>query len=302
MITGSRSILFVHAHPDDESASTGGTIARYIAEGADVTVITCTRGEQGKIAVPELAHCAADKDDTLGAVRSAELAAAIHELGVKDHRYLIAEGFYRDSGRMGLPSNNRPDAFWQADLDQAAAWLARVIREIHPDALVTYDPTGGYNHPDHIQAHRVAMRAVQLAETTSLRIPGSPYQVPKVYWCAIPRHFIQAQLDDLKAHENQLPDMWINTDPGEYPEGVHDDSEIAIQLDVSDYLGVKCAATACHRTQASVRDGFSVLASGRANRIQDHEWFIDATAWQQGVRETPWRDSLFDDQKTQASG
>jgi len=295
MTTTPRSVLFVHAHPDDETGSTGGTIARCVAEGVAVTVVTCTRGEQGKIAVPELAHCAADQDDTLGDVRSAELAAANSTLGVTDHRYLIAEGFYRDSGRMGLPSNNRPDAFWQADLDQAAIWLARVIRETRPGALVTYDPIGGYNHPDHIQAHRVAMRAVQLAQTTSLRVPGTPYEVPRVYWCAVPRRLIQAELDDLKARESELPGLWINTDAGEYPDGVHDDSEIAVQVDVSDYMDVKCAATACHRTQLSVRDGFSILASGRGNRIQDREWFIDAMAWQQGIRGTAWRDWLFDD-------
>lgn len=259
-----RGILFVHAHPDDESCATGGAIAHHVALGDRVTVVTCTRGEQGRIAVPALAHLAADRDDRLGEHRAGELRRALAHLGVEDHRYLVAEGRYRDSGRFGLPSNDRSDAFWQADLDEAGGWLAAVIDEVRPEIVVTYDPNGGYGHPDHIQTHRVTMRAVELAA----------HHVPRVYWCAVPRRQIAAQLGELAAREEGLGRMWINPDPAEYPDGVHDDSEITVALDVGDVWEIKRAALGEHRTQLTVVDDCWVLASGRGNPIQRTEWFI----------------------------
>ena len=162
-----RRLLLVHAHPDDETIGNGATMAHYAAEGAHVTLVTCTLGEEGEVLVPELAHLAADQDDQLGRHRVGELATAMEALGVRDHRFLGGPGRYRDSGMMGLPTNDRPDAFWQADLDEAAALLVEVIREVRPQVLVTYDENGGYGHPDHIQAHRVAMRAAELAADPS---------------------------------------------------------------------------------------------------------------------------------------
>src|ERR671928_2136605 len=184
-MTADRRLLLVHAHPDDETIGNGATMARYAAEGAQVTLVTCTLGEEGEVLVPELAHLAADKDDTLGQHRIGELAAAMEALGVRDHRFLGGPGRYRDSGMMGLPTNDRPDCFWQAELDEAAGHLVRVIREIRPQVLVTYDDNGGYGHPDHIQAHRVAMRAVDLAAERGHRID-------KVYWNRVPRSVAEA--------------------------------------------------------------------------------------------------------------
>lgn len=158
-----RRLLLVHAHPDDETIGTGSTMAYYAAEGAHVTLVTCTLGEEGEIHVPELAGLAAAEADQLGGYRIAELAAACAELGVTDHRFLGGAGRYRDSGMMGLPTNANPRAFWQADLDEAAGYLLEVIREIRPQVVITYDDNGFYGHPDHIQAHRVTIRAVELA-------------------------------------------------------------------------------------------------------------------------------------------
>ena len=112
-----RRILLVHAHPDDESISNGATMAKYVSEGAQVTLITCTRGEEGEVLIPELAHLAAAHQDDLGSHRITELADAMKIIGVTDHRFL---GEYRDSGMMGTEPNNRPDVFWQANLDEAA--------------------------------------------------------------------------------------------------------------------------------------------------------------------------------------
>src|SRR5690349_17465535 len=123
-----RRLLFVHAHPDDESICNGATMAKYAAEGAHVTLVTCTLGEEGEVVPPGLAHLAADRDDTLGRHRAAELAAAMRELGVTDHRFLGGRGRYRDSGMMGVPQNDRPGCLWQTPVDDAAPYLAEVVR------------------------------------------------------------------------------------------------------------------------------------------------------------------------------
>jgi len=156
-----RRLVLVHAHPDDETIANGATMATYAAAGVHVTLVTCTRGEEGEVLVPDLAHLAADRDDDLGAHRVGELATAMQALRVSDHRFLGGAGRWRDSGMMGLASNERPDCFWRADLDEAAGELVAVLREVRPQVLVTYDPQGGYGHPDHIQAHRVTCAAVR---------------------------------------------------------------------------------------------------------------------------------------------
>ncbi len=158
-----RRLLLVHAHPDDESIGTGATMAKYAAEGAQVTLVTCTLGEEGEIIPPSLAHLAAGREDRLGEYRIGELAAACAVLGVTDHRFLGGPGRWRDSGMMGTPANDDPRCFWRADLDEAARALLDVIGEVRPQVLVTYDANGFYGHPDHIQAHRVTWRAFELA-------------------------------------------------------------------------------------------------------------------------------------------
>src|SRR3954454_7487241 len=139
-----RRILFVHAHPDDETINNGATMAKYVAEGAQVTLVTCTLGEEGEVLVPELAPLAADRDDALGQQRIGELATAMEALGVTDHRFLGGPGRFRDSGMMGLPTNDRADCFWQVDLETAVGELVRVVRDVRPQVVVTYNEVGGY--------------------------------------------------------------------------------------------------------------------------------------------------------------
>ncbi|MGZ4615989.1 MAG: N-acetyl-1-D-myo-inositol-2-amino-2-deoxy-alpha-D-glucopyranoside deacetylase, partial [Actinomycetes bacterium] len=139
-----RRMLLVHAHPDDETIGNGATMARYAASGTHVTLVTCTLGEEGEVLVPHLASLAADQNDELGQHRIGELATAMEALGVTDHRFLGGPGRFRDSGMMGLPTNERRDCFWQADLEQAARLLVEVVRETRPQVLVTYDENGGY--------------------------------------------------------------------------------------------------------------------------------------------------------------
>ena len=175
-----RSLLLVHAHPDDETINNGATMAKYVSEGVRVTLVTCTRGEEGEVLIPELADLASSKNDQLGKHREVELADAMAALGVKDFRFLGApERKWRDSGMMGTEANNRSDVFWQAGLDDAASYLVKIIREVKPQVLVTYDEFGGYGHPDHIQAHRVAMRAAELASDSNFGI-GEPWEISKI--------------------------------------------------------------------------------------------------------------------------
>jgi len=182
-------LLLVHAHPDDESIGQGATMAKYVAEGRGVTLVTCTAGEMGEILVPELAHLAADQEDKLGEHRRGEIADAMKVLGVTDHRWLGGFQAYRDSGMKwhedghAIPADDIHDnAFWHADLTEAANHLVTVIREVQPQVLVTYDQFGGYGHPDHIQAHRVAMYAAQLAAVPSYaRELSEPWNITKIY-------------------------------------------------------------------------------------------------------------------------
>src|SRR5260370_3300346 len=163
MSSPDRRLLLVPDHPDDESIYTGATMARYAAEGARVTLVTCTLGELGEIIPPSLAYLAKEDGARLGAYRIGELAAACAALGVTDHRFLGGPGRWRDSGMMGTAGNDDPRCFWRADVDQAADALLDVIRDVRPQGLVTYHAHGAYGHPDHIQAHRVAWRACELA-------------------------------------------------------------------------------------------------------------------------------------------
>ncbi|MCU1679088.1 MAG: mshB [Frankiales bacterium] len=189
MTFAGRRLLLVHAHPDDEVIGTGTTMAKYVAEGADVTLVTCTAGEEGEVLVPDLEHLASHRDDTLGAHRVEELAVAMKILGVTDHRFLGGAGHFRDSGMKWaedgtatVADETRADTFWHADLTGAADLMVQVIRELRPQVLVTYDEFGGYGHPDHVQAHRVSTYGAALAAVRSYKPGlGDAWDVPKIY-------------------------------------------------------------------------------------------------------------------------
>ncbi|MCG6499034.1 N-acetyl-1-D-myo-inositol-2-amino-2-deoxy-alpha-D-glucopyranoside deacetylase [Kitasatospora sp. A2-31] len=255
--TSGRSLLLVHAHPDDESIGNGATMARYAAEGARVTLVTCTLGEGGEVIPPELAHLTADRDDTLGAHRIGELTAAMREVGVTDVRFLGGPGRYRDSGMMGVPDNDAPGCFWQADVDEAAGHLVAVVREVRPQVLVTYDENGGYGHPDHIQAHRVAMRAYELAADPAHRPElGPAWRIAKVYWNRMPRSVIERGLAETAAAA-PFPGT---AGPADVP-GVVDDAVVTTVLDGTAYAGRKAAAMAAHATQITVAGAFFALSN-----------------------------------------
>jgi N-acetyl-1-D-myo-inositol-2-amino-2-deoxy-alpha-D-glucopyranoside deacetylase len=264
---GGQRLLLVHAHPDDESIGTGATMAKYAAEGAGVTLVTCTLGELGEIIPAELAHLAADADGGLGEYRIGELAAACEALGVTDHRFLGGPGRWRDSGMMGLPSNDAPDCFWQADVDEAAGELLSVIREVRPQVLVSYDDNGFYGHPDHIQAHRVAWRAFELADGA----------IAKFYATAVPRSVLAGAIE---ATRDRPPG---GSSPGEadfsqvesvddLPFGVPDEV-VTTEIDATAYLDQKLAAMRAHATQIAVDSPFFAFSNNVGQRAFGRECY-----------------------------
>ncbi|MFE7773886.1 N-acetyl-1-D-myo-inositol-2-amino-2-deoxy-alpha-D-glucopyranoside deacetylase [Streptomyces sp. NPDC057445] len=267
-----RRLLLVHAHPDDESINNGATMARYAAEGAHVTLVTCTLGEEGEVIPPGLGHLTADKKDSLGPYRIGELATAMAELGVGDHRFLGGPGRFRDSGMMGLPQNRRPGAFWNTEVDEAAPFLVEVIRSVRPQVLVTYDPDGGYGHPDHIQAHRVAMRAAELAADPAFRHDlGSPHSIAKIYWNRVPRSVAEEGFARLRADAGSRAFPGI-ADIGDIP-GVVDDSEITAEVDGRAYAARKAAAMSAHATQIVVDGPFFALSNDLGQPVFTTEYY-----------------------------
>ena len=271
-----RRLLLVHAHPDDESIGTGATMARYRAEGAGVTLVTCTLGEEGEILVPGLSQLAADQADQLGGWRIAELAEAMAALGVTDHRFLGGAGRFRDSGMIGTPSNARPRAFWQADTDRAMFFeavlaLVEVIREVRPQVVVTYDDFGGYGHPDHIMAHRVCTAAVAAsAQDSFVSVGRDPWQVSKLYWSAQPRSVAaagRAALADCDSSPFRLPEADLDH------ASVVEDAVVTTCIDGSGFVAAKRAALAAHRTQITVDGEFFALSNNIGQRIDGREYF-----------------------------
>ena len=288
-----RRLLLVHAHPDDETINNGATMARYVAEGASVTLLTCTLGEEGEVLVPELAQLAADQADQLGGYRLWELRGAMDALGVTDIRFLGGPGRYRDSGMIGTPANEHPRAFWNADLDEAVAHAVGVVREVRPQVVVTYDENGGYGHPDHIQAHRVAMAAVEAAADAGYRPElGEPWEVAKVYWCCVPRTVLQRGIDALAdAGESFFEGV---TDAADIPFAV-DDEDVAAAVDGGAHIAQKDAAMRAHPTQILVDGPFFALSNKLGQEVLAVEYYrlVKGRRGPAGSSPHGWEDDLF---------
>ncbi|HZB51027.1 MAG TPA: N-acetyl-1-D-myo-inositol-2-amino-2-deoxy-alpha-D-glucopyranoside deacetylase [Mycobacteriales bacterium] len=266
-----RRMLLVHAHPDDETIGTGAVMARYAAEGVQVTLVTCTLGEEGEVLVPALAQLAKAEADQLGGYRIHELTEAMRALGVTDHRFLGGPGRWRDSGMMGLPENDAPRAFWRADLTEATRELVTVVREVRPQVLVTYDENGGYGHPDHIQAHRVAMAAVDAAADPAFAPEvGEPWAVAKVYWTAVPRSALKRGIElMIEAGESGF----FGTDSVDELPFVLDDELVTTAVDGRDWLSAKLAAMRAHASQISADGPFFSLAEKVGEEAFGIEYF-----------------------------
>ena len=253
-------ILLVHAHPDDETINNGATMALYAALGAQVTLVTCTRGEEGEVLTPELTHLASSQADTLGEHREIELANAMKALGVTDFRFLAeGERKYRDSGMMGTEPNNRLDVFWQADFEEASDYLVKVIDEVKPHILITYDEIGGYGHPDHIQAHRIAMRASE----------KSKWQIQKIYWNTMPKSVLAEGMAKMK----ELGSDFFGADNVDDLPFAKEDSFVTSLIDGNSYVDAKMAAMKAHQTQISLDGPFFALSNNLGLQVWGHEYY-----------------------------
>lgn len=275
-------MLFVHAHPDDETINNGVTIAEYAARGAEVTVVTCTLGEEGEVIGDRYAQLGVEHADQLGGYRIAELTAALRHLGAVGPRFLGGAGCWRDSGMVGAP-RRRQTRFADADLGWAGDQLADVIAELRPHVVVTYDPDGGYGHPDHIQAHRVTTAAVAAA--------ADRWRVPKFYWTVTSSSAIRAGVESLNPED--LLDDWI-LPTGEIPFAFADDQITAV-VDAPERLEAKASAIAAHATQMEMgptRRAFA-LSNKLALPVLGQEHYVLVSGRPGGTDEQGWETDLL---------
>jgi N-acetyl-1-D-myo-inositol-2-amino-2-deoxy-alpha-D-glucopyranoside deacetylase len=273
-----RRLLLVHAHPDDESIMTGATMISYARQGATVVLVTCTRGEVGKIVAPDLAGLRDADPDGLGLHREAELAEALTVLGAARHHWLGGRGHWRDSG---IPARDDPSTFAAADPDEAVRAMVEILRAERPQVVITYDPGGGYGHPDHIQANRVTMAALDPAADPGFAPElGAPWQVAKVYWMTLSRTALQAAVDaGLLSSLEGLPHSST-------------DEEITAVVDGREHLSTKVAALRAYRSQMDLEDGFFATIITMPEFAVEHYVLVRGD---RGPGSDPhnWEDDLF---------
>ncbi len=258
-------LLAVFAHPDDEAFGTGGTLARYAAAGVDIALVCATRGEVGEIADESLAT-----PDTLGQVREKELVCAADILGVRDVVFLG----YRDSGMAGTTDNGNSDAFVNAPAEEVVSRLVGIIRRVRPQVIVTFEPNGGYGHPDHIAVHRHTLAAFHAAANPfRYAEQGEAWQASRLFYTAIPRSFFLEMRDRLVA---------AGVDTSEFARFEEDgigwpDDQVNVVVDVAEEIEAKWAALNCHRTQFGPNNLFRRLSDEEIKQMLGREYF--ALAW-----------------------
>jgi LmbE family N-acetylglucosaminyl deacetylase len=255
------TLVSFHAHPDDEAIATGGTLARASSEGHRVVLVFATKGERGEYPSGFLAD-----GEALGERRVRETLDAASILGVHRVEFLG----YVDSGMDGAPTNDDPDCFWRANVDVAAAKLATILREERADVLTTYDPHGGYGHPDHIQVHRVGHRAAEMAST------------PRVYEATMNHDHLKRLVIAARALELELPDL---PDPESFDGFGLGDDEITTAVDVRAFVAQKRAAMAAHASQITENSLFLSLPDDAFALTWGTEWYVRVGA-EPGTSET----------------
>ncbi|MSY77590.1 MAG: N-acetyl-1-D-myo-inositol-2-amino-2-deoxy-alpha-D-glucopyranoside deacetylase, partial [Actinobacteria bacterium] len=248
---------------DDETINNGATMAKYAAEGVQVTLVTCTRGEEGEVLVESLANLASSRDDKLGEHREIELKNAMVHLGINDFRFLGSPNKkWRDSGMIGTTQNERKDVFWQADLTEAAQELVKIILEIKPQVLITYDEFGGYGHPDHIKANQVAMLAAELASNQG-------WKISKIYWNTMPKSVIQMGIDKMK----EVGSSFFGADSVEDLPFAKPDELVTSVIKAPDYVEQKLEAMKAHETQISIDGPFFALSNNLGLSVWADEYY-----------------------------
>lgn len=268
MLTAPRRLLLVHAHPDDETLWTGGTIARYAGAGVHVTVVTCTLGEEGEVIPDGLRGLAVQSADQLGGYRVGELRAACTALGVTDQRFLGGVGRWRDSGMVDTEANAHPRAFINGSLQEQIDALGEIIAQVRPQVVVSYDPQGGYGHPDHVRAHQVTMAVTE--QLTDLHA---------VYWAVMSRSAVAGGLAALAAQVRSAELPFVLPTAEELA-SVPDEAVTTV-VEVADQLPAKVAALRAHATQVTVWEGSGgsdgvqafALSDGRARPLVPFEEF-----------------------------
>ena len=262
------TVVFFHAHPDDESIATGGTMAKLAAEGHRVVLVVATRGEHGEVADDFLSP-----GEALWQRRERETEASGRVLGIARGEFLG----YVDSGMMGTPENDAPGSFWQADVEEAAGRLAEILREEQADVLTVYDDDGNYGHPDHIQVHRVGVRAAELAG------------VDRVYESTIDRDYFR----DVFARGAELglpalPDADERADDAEFEMG-KPAALITTRVDVRDVLDIKRRSMQAHASQIAETSFFLAMPPEAFAVMWGTECYI-----RRGAPEGTVEDSLVD--------
>ncbi len=264
-------LLFVHAHPDDETLATGVSLAHHARLGHDVHVLTCTLGEEGEVIPAALAHLEGADGDPLAPYRRGELAGALAELGVTGHLLGVdgaggartgAGTAYRDSGMAGSEASRHPLAFAAADVEVAGARVREVVESIAPDVVVTYDQTGGYLHPDHVQTHRVTVAA--------LRGMTAP---PPLYAAVYPRSWVDEDRAWLAAHVDPGLGYAVPGPDADYRSAEVPDDVVTHETLDPDAVATQIAALRHHATQVVVREGWYALSNDIAARLPGREGF-----------------------------
>ena len=294
-----RGVLFVHAHPDDECVATGGSIARLVAEGAHVGLVTCTDGAEGEIHDPTLDH--EEARPRLAEIRRRELACSLGALGGGAIRHHLLG--YRDSGMMGTEANGHPEAFWQADTGEATAKLTEIVRAARPAVIVSYDENGNYGHPDHINAARIAREAYLASQ-------GTDWAVARFHEIAFHREAWFGLMMEMRERGIELPwdfDQAVDAVPadelnpsnaaalGQVADALESgdawqmdfgrpDAEVTTRVDVAAFVDAKRRSMDCHRTQRQDMGWMLDLPPDLADRVLGTEYFV--LRWLDG-REVP---------------
>ncbi len=244
------TLISFHAHPDDECIACGGVIRKAADAGHRVVLVVATRGEQGEIPEGLLAD-----GEELWQRRVAETQASADILGVQRVEFLG----YHDSGMMGTAANDQPGSFWTTPVDEAAQRLADLLRAEQADVLTSYDANGGYGHPDHIQVHRVGIRAGELAGTS------------RVFQSTINRDHIERTIRQFAAQDAANEVEFPDRDPDTFglPESV-----ITAAVDITPYLDAKRRAMRAHTSQISEQSFFLAMPDDQFRVAFGTEWFI----------------------------
>lgn len=263
-------VMMIHAHPDDECLTTGGSLARYSAEGIRTVLVIATGGEEGEIVVPEMDT--PENHARLREIRDVELAGSVTTLAVND---LVRLG-YRDSGMDGTPANSHPESFHQADKEEAIGRIVALVRRYQPQVLVTYDERGGYGHPDHIACHLATVAAFDAAgDATRFPEAGPPFTPQKLYYTAFPRQALHKAWELMRDQGLPTP---LDDPAFDASRFTVDDDRVTTTLPVHAQLDQKRRAIEYHVTQIRKDSPFLSMPDEIADDLFGLEYYIRAAS------------------------